>query len=66
MDETGIDIRRADDRFHTKLDWLDSWHSFSFGPHHDPTNVAHGLLLVSNYDVVAVGRGFGQHPHRYM
>ncbi len=23
-------------RFHTQLDWLDSWHSFSFGSHHDP------------------------------
>jgi len=56
----------ARERFHTKIDWLDSWHSFSFGPHYDPTNVGHGLLLVSNDDVVAPGTGFGTHPHRDM
>ncbi|MET0627333.1 MAG: pirin family protein [Acidimicrobiia bacterium] len=61
-----IDVRRAAERFHTKTEWLDSWHSFSFGPHHDPANTHHGLLLVSNDDVVLAGRGFGTHPHRDM
>ena len=61
-----IDVRRAGDRFHTQLDWLDSWHSFSFGHHRDPANTHHGLLLVSNDDVVRAGRGFGTHPHRDM
>jgi quercetin 2,3-dioxygenase len=61
-----IDIRRAATRFHTKLDWLDSWHSFSFADHHDPNNTHHGLLLVSNDDVVDGGRGFGMHHHRDM
>ena len=42
-----IDVRRAGDRFHTKIDWLDSRHSFSFGHHYDPANTHHGLLLVS-------------------
>jgi hypothetical protein len=63
---TTIDIRPAASRMHTRLDWLDSHHSFSFGEHHDPTNVGHGLLIVSNDDVVAPGRGFGTHPHRDM
>jgi len=63
---TEIDIRRADDRFTTKLDWLDSAHSFSFGPHHDPTNTHHGLLMVNNDDVVRPGTGFGTHAHRDM
>jgi redox-sensitive bicupin YhaK (pirin superfamily) len=53
-------------RLHTEIDWLDSWHSFSFGEHHDPTNTHHGLLLVSNDDLVAPGRGFGTHGHRDM
>jgi hypothetical protein len=57
---------RAADRFHTRLDWLDSWHSFSFGPHYDPTNTHHGLLVVLNDDIVAPGGGFGTHPHRDM
>jgi redox-sensitive bicupin YhaK (pirin superfamily) len=61
-----IDVRPAGERFHTQLDWLDSWHSFSFGPHRDPRNTHHGLLLVSNDDVVRGGGGFGTHPHRDM
>ena len=63
---TSLDIRRAADRFSTKIDWLDSKHSFSFGPHHDPNNTHHGLLLVNNEDVVGAGTGFGTHPHRDM
>src|SRR3954447_16372901 len=61
-----IDIRRADERFHTKIDWLDSWHSFSFSNHYDPKNTHFGLLLVLNDDVIAAGGGFGTHPHRDM
>jgi len=63
---TTIDIRRADERFATKLDWLDSKHSFSFGPHYDATNTHHGLLLVNNDDVVRAATGFGTHHHRDM
>lgn len=61
-----IDIRPADSRFHTDAGWLDSRHSFSFGPFHDPTNTGHGLLIVSNDDRVAAGGGFGTHGHRDM
>jgi redox-sensitive bicupin YhaK (pirin superfamily) len=61
-----IDIRRADERFATKVGWLDSKHSFSFGPHFDPSNTGHGLLLVSNDDKVRAGTGFDTHPHRDM
>jgi redox-sensitive bicupin YhaK (pirin superfamily) len=63
---TTIDIRRADERFATRIDWLDSKHSFSFGPHHDPANTHHGLLLVNNDDIVRAGTGFGTHGHRDM
>ncbi|MFI9273358.1 pirin family protein [Kitasatospora sp. NPDC052896] len=61
-----LDIRRADERFHTRAGWLDSRHSFSFSRHWDPTNTHFGLLLVSNDDVVAPGTGFDTHPHRDM
>jgi quercetin 2,3-dioxygenase len=61
-----IDIRRAADRFTTKIGWLDSKHSFSFGHHHDPANTHHGLLLVNNDDIVVPGFGFETHPHRDM
>jgi redox-sensitive bicupin YhaK (pirin superfamily) len=63
---TTIDVRRAAERFHTRIDWLDSWHSFSFSSHYDPKNVNHGLLLVHNDDRVAAGGGFGNHSHRDM
>jgi redox-sensitive bicupin YhaK (pirin superfamily) len=62
----GVDIRRAAERFSTRIDWLDSKHSFSFGQHYDPANTHHGLLLVNNDDVVAPGTGFDTHPHRDM
>jgi quercetin 2,3-dioxygenase len=61
-----IDVRRAAERFHTDIGWLDSWHSFSFSNHYDPTNVGHGLLIVSNDDRVAAGGGFGTHSHQNM
>ena len=61
-----IDVRRAATRPRTKLGWLDSSHSFSFGSHYDPRNTHHGLLLVSNDDRVAAGSGFSTHPHQDM
>ena len=61
-----VDVHRSGERFSTRLGWLDSKHSFSFGPHYDPANTGFGLLLVSNDDVVAPGTGFETHPHRDM
>lgn len=61
-----VDIRRKNNRFLTQTDWLNSYHSFSFGHHHDPQNTHHGLLLVSNDDVIKGGTGFQTHPHRDM
>ena len=61
-----VDIRRSDERFHTRIDWLDSRHSFSFSEHYDPANTHHGLLLVHNDDVVKAHSGFRTHPHRDM
>jgi redox-sensitive bicupin YhaK (pirin superfamily) len=63
---TSIDVRRAGDRFHTRLPWLDSHHSFSFSRHYDPANTGHGLLLVNNDDIVRAGTGFSTHPHQDM
>lgn len=61
-----IDVRRAGERFHTRLPWLESHHSFSFSRHYDPANMGHGLLLVSNDDIVRAGTGFSTHPHQDM
>ncbi|HXV67943.1 MAG TPA: pirin family protein [Nitrospira sp.] len=61
-----IEVRRAAERFHTRLAWLDSHHCFSFSHHYDASNTHHGLLLVSNDDRVKAGTGFRTHPHQDM
>lgn len=61
-----IEVRRAGQRFRTQTDWLTSFHSFSFGPHFDRSNMGFGTLRVLNDDVIAPGRGFGAHPHQDM
>jgi redox-sensitive bicupin YhaK (pirin superfamily) len=63
---SAIEVRPAASRFHTQLSWLDSNHCFSFSRHYDPSNTHHGLLLVSNDDVVRAGTGFTTHPHQDM
>src|SRR5207237_1254605 len=57
---------RKNERFHTRIGWLDSWHSFSFGQHYDPENMGHGQLLVNNDDIINPGSGFMTHPHQDM
>ena len=61
-----IDVRRAGERFSTRLPWLQSHHSFSFSRHYDPANTNFGLLLVNNDDIVRAGTGFSTHPHQDM
>ena len=47
----------------TRTDWATTRHSFSFGEHYDPDNVAFGPLLVNNDDQVRSGAGYADHPH---
>ncbi|MGH2632728.1 MAG: pirin family protein [Tepidiformaceae bacterium] len=61
-----IQVQRSNERMATKIDWLDSRHSFSFGGQYDPENTHFGLLLVSNDDVIKPETGFSTHPHRDM
>jgi len=61
-----INLRPAAERGTTRIDWLDSRHSFSFGEYYDPAHMGFRALRVINDDRVAPAAGFGTHPHRDM
>ena len=54
------------DRGHTRLAWLDSAHSFSFGDFYRKDHNGFGVLRVLNEDRVQPGRGFAPHGHANM
>ena len=53
-------FRPAADRFHSQLEWLDSWHTFSFASHFDPAWTGFGCLRVINDDTIAAGQEIGR------
>ena len=61
-----ITLRRANDRGSTKLNWLDSRHTFSFGDYYDRQHMGFRDLRVINEDRVIPGKGFPTHSHRDM
>jgi redox-sensitive bicupin YhaK (pirin superfamily) len=61
-----ITLRRSEERGHTRLNWLDSYHTFSFGDYHDPRYMGYRTLRVINEDRVKPAAGFPTHAHREM
>jgi len=61
-----LTIRPADERGRTRISWLDSRHTFSFGEYYDPQHMGFHALRVINDDRVAPGGGFATHGHRDM
>jgi redox-sensitive bicupin YhaK (pirin superfamily) len=61
-----IQVRPSEDRGPTRIDWLDSRHTFSFGHYYDPRHMGFGPLRVINEDRVAPGGGFATHAHANM
>jgi quercetin 2,3-dioxygenase len=48
------------------IGWLKSNFNFSFSSYYHPTTSAFGTLVAFNDDYLAVGNGFGIHPHQNM
>jgi len=61
-----ISPRKSADRGQTKIDWLDSRHTFSFGDYYDPGQMGFRTLRVINEDRVRPSAGFPTHAHRDM
>lgn len=60
-------LHPAGKRGHEKpVEWLDSYHSFSFGDWFDPKRIRFGKLRVLNDDTIGPGGGFPPHPHSNM
>lgn len=61
-----LQIIKNQNNFETKLDWLTSYHHFSFGEHFHPDKTNFGPLRVFNDDLIQSGKGFGFHQHKDM
>ncbi len=61
-----LELRKSQERGHTELNWLDSYHTFSFDQYYESNYMGFGPLKVINEDTIAPGMGFGSHPHRDM
>ncbi len=61
-----ITIRRSTERGHVHSDWLESFHTFSFGDYYDPEHMGFSHLRVINQDTIQPSQGFGMHSHHDM
>jgi redox-sensitive bicupin YhaK (pirin superfamily) len=62
--QMSVEIRRGTDRYLTRGEGFFTRHSFSFGAHYDPDNVAFGPLVCHDDHRLKAGAGFSDHPHR--
>jgi len=61
-----INILKSNQRGRSKIDWLDSFHSFSFSDYFDRSRMHFGPLRVLNEDFIDPASGFPTHPHKNM
>lgn len=61
-----ITIRKSNERGYFNFEWLETYHTFSFGDYYDPKYVQFHNLRVINEDRVQPDQGFDSHPHKNM
>jgi redox-sensitive bicupin YhaK (pirin superfamily) len=61
-----ITVRKSQDRGQVKIDWLESYHTFSFGNYYAPEYMGWRSLRVINEDRVQPLGGFLTHGHQNM
>ncbi|MGQ0526820.1 MAG: pirin family protein [Alphaproteobacteria bacterium] len=59
-------VHRSSERGTNSIEWLKSWHTFSFGRFVDRERMGFRSLRVINEDIVAPTGGFHTHPHDNM
>jgi len=57
---------KSDSRGHVKIDWLESYHTFSFASYHNPDRMSFGQMRVLNDDYIKPSTGFDPHSHQNM
>ena len=58
-----LEVRPAADRFRTRAEGRDTFHSFSFGPFYDPHNLGFAAMVAHNDENLPPGTGYDDHRH---
>ncbi len=58
-----VDVQRSAERFLTETATATTRHSFSYGTHYDPDNIAFGPIIAINEEWVHPAAGYDSHHH---
>jgi quercetin 2,3-dioxygenase len=60
------ELIKANEHYKNEIDWLTTYHHFSFGEYYNPEKHDYGPLRVFNDDLIKPGTGFEFHQHKDM